>query len=286
MRKYNESISDDSLWITATPAPVVKTLPFFISEAGHFIADYDYSVRRNMHDSYLLIYTIRGEGVIQTGENTIPLLGGYAVMIDCHIPHEYHSVTDKWEFLWLHFNGGGVKPLFHITYPGNIVRAVCMKNTEDFEKKVNRLVNEVRNNDLAAYLYLSSQMHWIFNAVYLAAFENDKTKEEHSAVNDVSAVVEYIEKNYANPVTLEDMIRDIPVSKYHFIRRFKRAMGMTLYSYLTNYRINMSKTLLRSTDKTVSEIAQICGFLDTSNFIVHFKKHTGQKPLQYRKDFS
>lgn len=84
---------------------------------------------------------------------------------------------------------------------------------------------------------------------------------------------------------MADMIQDIHISKYHFIRIFSRVMGATPYSYLMNYRINMSKKFLHATDMPVSEIAEKCGFLDTSNFITQFKKHTGQRPLQYRKDF-
>lgn len=286
MGKYEEKIADSSLWITATPTQLAKTLPFFISEAGHFIADYDYKVQRNRHDSFLLLYTVSGQGSVQTGENTIPLSRGHAVIIDCHIPHEYHSVSDKWEFLWIHFNGNGAASLFPILYQNNTVRAVRMSNAEEFEKRMNSLINEARKNDISAYLHLSSDMHALFNTMYLAMQEKDKADFAHSDTNDIRAAVTYIEKNYFRQITIDDMIQDLPISKYHFIRRFGRSMGITPYSYLTNYRINVSKTLLRTTDKTVSEIAESCGFLDTSNFITHFKKHTGQKPLQYRRDFS
>lgn len=286
MGKYEENISDNSLWVTATPTPFAKALPFYISEAGHFISDFDYTVQRDMHDSFLLIYTIEGQGSLKTGDTVIQLLPGYSVIIDCHIPHEYHTVSDKWEFLWIHFNGSGIAPLFDITYPSKAVRAVNMENSENFDKKINSIITEARQNDIASYIHLSSHMHLVLNAVCLAALENDKVNVKHNNEDDVHTVLKYIEKNYFNPITVDDMIENIHVSKYHFIRRFRRAMGITPYSYLTNYRINMSKTLLRSTDKPVSEIAALCGFLDTSNFITHFKKHTGQKPMQYRHDFS
>ena len=286
MGKYEENISDNSLWVTATPTPFAKALPFYISEAGHFISDFDYTVQRDMHDSFLLIYTIEGQGSLKTGDTVIQLLPGYSIIIDCHIPHEYHTVSDKWEFLWIHFNGSGIAPLFDITYPSKAVRAVNMENSENFDKKINSIITEARQNDIASYIHLSSHMHSVLNAVCLAALENDKVNVKHNNEDDVHTVLKYIEKNYFNPITVDDMIENIHVSKYHFIRRFRRAMGITPYSYLTNYRINMSKTLLRSTDKPVSEIAALCGFLDTSNFITHFKKHTGQKPMQYRHDFS
>lgn len=286
MGKFDENILDNSLWITATPTPLAKTLPFYITEAGHFISENDYRVQRKTHDSFLLLYTITGEGSVRSGDSEVSLARDFAVIIDCHIPHEYHSVSDKWEFLWIHFSGSGVMPLFDIAYQNNALRSVCMENAEDFEKRINGIITEARQNDIAAYIHLSSHMHSVFNAVCLAALENDNVSIKHNSADDVRAVVKYIEKNYFNPITVDDMIREIHVSKYHFIRRFSRTMGITPYSYLTNYRINMSKRLLRTTNRTVAEIAEICGFLDTSNFITHFKKHTGQKPLGYRRDFS
>lgn len=91
---------------------------------------------------------------------------------------------------------------------------------------------------------------------------------------------------YSEPILIDDMMKDIPLSKYYFIRIFKRIMGVTPYNYLIHYRINISKILLRSTDMSVGEIAEKCGFLDTSNFITQFKKYTGQRPLQYKNYFS
>lgn len=282
MGKYDENISDNSLWITATPTPFAKALPFYISETGHFIAYHDYKIQRETHDSFLLIYTISGQGFLRTGDTALHIPQGYCVIIDCHTPHEYHSLSAEWEFLWIHFSGIGVTPLFDTAYPTGAVRAVSMNHAEDFEVRINDIIDEAQQNDIAAYIHLSSHMHSILNAVCICALENDK---KHNSADDVRTVIEYIEKNYFNQITVDDMIQNIHVSKYHFIRRFSRAMGITPYSYLTNYRINVSKTLLRTTNKTVSEIAMECGFLDTSNFITHFKKHTGQKPLQYRRDF-
>ncbi|MGN0106599.1 MAG: helix-turn-helix domain-containing protein [Hominilimicola sp.] len=53
-----------------------------------------------------------------------------------------------------------------------------------------------------------------------------------------------------------------------------------------NYRINCSKILLRTENISVGEIAGRTGFADVSNFIIQFKKQTGQKPMDYRKRFA
>ncbi len=286
MGKYEEKISDNSLWITATPTPLAKTLPFFISEAGHFISDCDYKVERSTHDSFLMIYTINGQGSLQSGDNIVQLSHGASVIIDCHTPHEYHALSDQWEFLWIHFNGTGASALFDIIYPGNNVRPINMDSYYEFENRMSTLIKNITKNDVASCIKISSDMHSILNSICMSVLLKDKldTQKEHD--NGIQSALKFIKNNYSKPISVDDMIENIHISKYHFIRRFRRAMGITPYSYLTNYRINMSKTFLRSTEMTISEIAETCGFLDTSNFITHFKKHTGQTPLQYRRDFS
>lgn len=80
------------------------------------------------------------------------------------------------------------------------------------------------------------------------------------------------------------MTEKMNISKYHFIRVFKRQMGVTPYEYLTEYRINMAKILLRTTYKSVFEIAFDVGYNSKSNFIAKFHSMTGVTPSQYRKE--
>ena len=81
MSKYEEKITDNSLWYTATPTPLTLTLPFYITEAGHFRAEADYKVERDEHDSYLLLYTIKGSGTVVSDKVSLAALPHNAVMI-------------------------------------------------------------------------------------------------------------------------------------------------------------------------------------------------------------
>ena len=82
MSKYEEKITDNSLWYTATPTPLTLTLPFYITEAGHFRAEADYKVERDEHDSYLLLYTIKGNGTVVSDKVSLAALPHNAVMIN------------------------------------------------------------------------------------------------------------------------------------------------------------------------------------------------------------
>lgn len=283
-KKYEENVEENSLWITATPSAATLSLPFYIMEAGHFLARKEYELKREYHNSYLLLYTIKGGGSLFSGDISMRLTPGSCTIIDCHVPHEYYSSTDGWDFMWVHFNGSGVPPLFQILYP-TTPQPIQLTNRSEYEAQLMKLLELTQYNDIASCMEASAHLHMLFHTLLQSMLESERGHQKDTYTEDIAAAVNFIQKNYAQPITIDDIIQNIPISKYHFIRLFRRTMGVTPYSYLTNYRINMSKVLLRSTNNSIADIAEACGFLDTSNFITQFKKHTGVRPTHYRRDF-
>lgn len=284
-QKYEENVENNSLWVTATPSPAALSLPFFIVEAGLFFARKEYSLKRESHNSFLLLYTIKGEGTLFSGDVSMTLLPGSCAIIDCHSPHEYYSASEGWDFLWIHFNGSGASPLFQILYTG-VPQEIKLIDPTAFESLLTKIVTLTKSNDIVSCMEASAHMHNVFQILLQSMLDTEQEHKKDNYSEYIDSAVHFIQDNYANPITIDDIISDIPISKYHFIRLFRRIMGVTPYSYLTNYRINRSKTLLHSTRQSIAEIAEACGFLDTSNFIYQFKKHTGVRPTHYRKDFS
>lgn len=285
MGRFDEKISDDSLWLTATPSPTAMTLPFYITEAGHFKAEREYCVERPEHDSHLLLFTINGCGKVVANDTEIPLEKNSAVLIDCHKHHKYFSCTPEWDFFWIHLHGNAVTPLFAILYPGK-ENSIKISEPEAFERKISAVISGIKSSDISAAIMTSCRIHELFGILTSSAMENEQRGRRRRYEDDIAAAVEFIQKNYPYNITIDDIIGELHISKYHFIRIFNRIMGVAPYSYLTAYRINTAKTLLCTTDKSVAEIAEECGFPDTSNFISHFKGRTGRRPLQYRRDFS
>ncbi len=282
MRKYREEISESSLWLTATPSPCAMTLPFYIVEMGHFLAQTEYMVERREHDSHLLLYTVKGCGRVITGGREILLAANQALVIDCRKYHKYHSLSDPWEFFWIHLNGIGMQPLFDIMYPQGET-AADIDDSQPFYSALSVLLSLTESRDILSNIKASAKIHEILSCLARSAA---RVQGEESLPGLITRTLQFIEAHYAQDITVDDIIRDLPVSKYHFIRLFGRVMGTTPYSYLISYRINVSKTLLATTRRPVSQIAEDCGFADTSNFINHFKKRTGLRPLQYRNAFS
>lgn len=95
-------------------------------------------------------------------------------------------------------------------------------------------------------------------------------------------VLEYIEQNYASPVSLSTLSRIAGMSPKYFCRYFYTATHQTPIEYLNYYRVERACLELASSDLSITEVGYRCGFKDTSYFIRVFKKQTGMSPGKYR----
>jgi len=95
-------------------------------------------------------------------------------------------------------------------------------------------------------------------------------------------VLEYMHAHYTEPLNI-DMLASIAMqSRFHFIRTFKTAMGVTPYQYVLKLRVEKAKDILQRTDITVTELSYRLGFPSTSQFFRAFVKFVKVTPEQYR----
>ena len=91
-----------------------------------------------------------------------------------------------------------------------------------------------------------------------------------------------LDKKYEDDISLDILINEANISKYHFIRLFKKTYGFTPHKYLIEKRLKIAKQELESTKKSVSDICFNVGFSSVSSFCNLFKRETSQTPLEYR----
>lgn len=99
----------------------------------------------------------------------------------------------------------------------------------------------------------------------------------------VDEVMRYIEQNYADEeLSLNLLASHVNFSPNHLSMVFAQQTGQTFIKYLTEYRMNKAKELLRCTGKRSSEISAEVGYKDSHYFSYVFKKTQGMTPTQYR----
>lgn len=95
-------------------------------------------------------------------------------------------------------------------------------------------------------------------------------------------ILSYIQENYAKPISLEDLAKIYHMSPKYFCHYFKQNFSMTFLEYLTRYRIEKARILLKNTGLSVMEIGFLVGYENFSYFIRIFKRIVGITPAKYR----
>jgi len=101
--------------------------------------------------------------------------------------------------------------------------------------------------------------------------------------DQASAIVAYINQNFATIENIDQIATVFYISKYHLCRVFKRAMQVTVIDYLNQVRLKNAAQLLTDTNKDIAEIAGQCGYHAVSYFSNLFKRSFGFSPSEYRK---
>lgn len=96
----------------------------------------------------------------------------------------------------------------------------------------------------------------------------------------VKAAVAYIQKNYAKPLTIDQISAAAGFSKYYFCRGFKEITGRTVIDYLNLIRCSHARSLLASGSCNVSESAEQSGFQNLSYFSKTYRRYFGCSPSQ------
>ena len=249
MLTYTMDVEDRSRWIISTPSAAELAQPYFCSEVGDFYARDKFSTARSNKNSFILFYTLGGEGTVSQGGQTVRLPKGHALLMDCRTPQSYGTSPGQghWYHLWAHIDGSGVELAGRtLGLPRLVLIAVPLSHLQPhmdvlFERLGSESVGNAMRTGLA--------VHALVTEVVLAAQEAGPVAEGPS----------------------------------YLIRLFKRQLETTPHDYLLRYRISRAKELLAETTLTSAAIAERVGFTSESNFSYRFKQMTGQGPRAYRR---
>lgn len=126
-----------------------------------------------------------------------------------------------------------------------------------------------------------------FNIVVNPLIIERRKSTEKYAVSDknIRTILNYIEKNYANHLSVEELVKQVPLSRRVLEKKFKEETGESLYQYIQNYRIDQFTRLLITTDYSLFEAALQSGFENYKNVSRIFRKYKALSPAEYRKRY-
>lgn len=147
--------------------------------------------------------------------------------------------------------------------------------------------------------YIKRQIYYsIQNAISIKELETSVTEPivsimkklqediESQRIKPVRIAMSYIEQNYSKQIKLDDVASIVGYSPVYFSNIFKKETGETFIDYLSKYRMEVAKDLLRKSDKNINEIAELIGYKDPRYFSKLFKKIVGIKPTDFKKIYN
>ncbi|MBR5041058.1 MAG: response regulator [Clostridiales bacterium] len=146
---------------------------------------------------------------------------------------------------------------------------------EELEEKVKFPAGEILASDQNTQEYLSEIIH-----IALDLREDHSLSRYHDVMKDAIA---YISEHYSDEeLSLNTLAAQVNFSPNHLSSIFKQETGQPFIKYLTDYRMDMAKELLRRTSKKSNEIGIMVGYKDPHYFSYLFKKTQGVTPTQFR----
>ena len=113
-------------------------------------------------------------------------------------------------------------------------------------------------------------------------FIGQKDHEDDS----VKKAQEFIETNFKNKITVDQLASMLALSRRNLERRFKKATANTVVEYIQRVKVEAAKQSLESSHENVNEVMYNVGYSDPKAFRTTFKKITGLSPIQYRNKYN
>ena len=133
------------------------------------------------------------------------------------------------------------------------------------------------------YYKIKSELYALIDRLTKDAMLTSQSSNPKASVsrNAVIKSAKYIEENFAFDIKLEDIAKSVYLHPNYFFKLFKKYLGVSPTKYLLEVRIEHAKYLLMTTELSISEIADKCGFASQTYFSYVFKNSVGKSPTEY-----
>ena len=279
--------------------PLDKYFPFMLMDQN-MPPNYNMDRKYHWHDCLEISYVKKGNGRYHIEGKTIEIKQGDIIIINNIEPHYLESgdegiyqpviVFDP-VLIWSESNCSMdfdyLKPFFergsdfnNKLDSTNPLSSEIMKNLMAIEEEYNNKPEGYRLMIKARLLLISTYLTRYFRNIDKT---NSNTAAKRMQLIRLEKSISYIKKNFNKDIKLSEVASQMFMSPQYFSSYFKSVLGVNFREYINNIRANYAIKLLKDTNKKITHIAMECGFNNTANFNLIFKKYTGKTPSEYRQ---
>jgi len=267
----------------------VRVLPFH-SPSGRRTKDGELSP--SYHEQLEILLFLEGETGITVKDRTFVCAGGDIAIVNPGELHRLYKVSSPscYHVVMLDTLLLGAKDdLTNEKYIRPFEERTIVFNNfirdDTLRQSVETIVEEMTERKSCYELAVKAEIYKILTVLNRSYAESEITHKEKELRLKQARVIEksmeYIKENLREQISLADISSSLSISEYHFSRLFKKQTGMTVFEYIKEQRMALAKKLLSRGELSVSEVAERCGYNDSSYFSKNFKQATGFTPGKF-----
>ena len=250
----------------------------YVNDFG-YCEDYSkmFTYRENGRLDYQLIYVKNGTLTIHERDEIRKLTGGDICLFRPNEPQIYSIDGESTTHYWILFTGSEVEQMLSFFKE----RSYNIGAFPEFERFCHSLWSGSQAEQESAELILNGMLLTIFGRISQLVSQDEKNNTELSKLRPA---IEIMKSECHIRRSNESLAEICGLSRFYFIKLFKKCMGTTPQEYYTKLVMDKGSNLLLNTNYSIIEIAKLCGIEDPLYFSRKFKGYMGMSPRAYRKN--
>lgn len=265
----------------------IKSLSFQLESITKSKYDSDWHSTLHTHPFTELFYVVDGKGEFNIQGQRFPVKANDFVIINPQVEHtELSSPDEPLEYIVLGINGLSFSNLTPVSEGGHPFSFFNLRDEQkDILRYLNAMVQEATSQSMSYELVCHNLLEILLIKILRHQHFDLEVGKQSKATKDISFIKHYLETYYHESIQLEDLASMTHLSRFYISHSFKKEIGMSPMEYLIAIRIKESKILLRTTNYSISQVADIVGFTTPTYFSKQFRKSTGISPTDYREQY-
>jgi len=246
------------------------------------------------HGNFEIALVTAGNGIYHTVKGIFPIEPGDVFVFPSNEPHWILKILEQGlQIINLHFNHSFFYsscsvcrkyPNLFYAHSSSFPTRIPAENAKSLQELIWAIQKELAQPQPEQAICIHSHLNLLFARLIRSYGYYLPEEGIHTAVEKLQESLRFIDENFDQDITLEQIASASNLSPHYFTRLFTECFHIRLWDHVLSKRIDAAKQLLTlQPDMTVLDVATQCGFHNTANFNRVFLRFTGLTPSEYRK---
>lgn len=251
-------------------------------------------VRLHWHDQIELLFFEEGQAMVRCGNRYFKTKKDDLIVVNSNELHQIRCLSESTRYSCFIFDAALLQSRHADACEADYIspifqNRILFQNQIEKEAEVKAYLNQIRaeyqSEKIGYELAVKSWTYQLIVHLLRSHVQVVLTPQERETriknLKRFNQVLQYIDTNYASPITTAQVCSMVHISRYYFCHQFKSVTGSTLSEYVNLLRISKARELLGTGTVNVMEAAFACGFENSNYFSRLFKKYQQTTPSSF-----